>query len=115
MTNLTFNTSWTGTPNEFDINAAHFLVDLENAKLAAEEPPGTPLPKSNNAQLKSSVETILNATQLKSWSSYGDQAVAAGYVAGTPEKTNSEVKDLYKNATDAGRLAAIAALEANQA
>jgi hypothetical protein len=112
---ITMRAGWTGAANEFDFNTANYLVDQENTRLAALDPPGTPLLKSTDAELKASTTTILEANWQRAWESYGISAINAGYVSGAPSKSNDEVRRLYRDATDTGRAAAIAALEANQA
>lgn len=100
---LSFAVNVTGTPSENDILAATKIVEEENAKRAAEEPPGTPLPYSNLSELASSYETVL--------ASIVEKAHTGWAKAAKQEALETQVKDLWLNATDAQRAAAVAALQ----
>jgi len=112
---LTFTVDYTGTPNEVDFNTALFLIDTENTRRAGLEVPGTPLLKSNSAEVKASAKEILGVFIQNAWERYLARANdVQGYVAGAPAKTKQELEALRKNSTDAGKAAAIAAYESNQ-
>ena len=69
MASITFTSlDFTGTPDEEDIRAAQLIVDLENevitaqnVVLAAEDPPGTPIPLlgRTGAELKTNYLALL--------------------------------------------------------
>ncbi len=76
MSTIQFNPPTTsGTPDQEDIMIARWRVSLENARRAALDPPGTPLPMTPNAALFNSVLTVLQKANLQdSWADYGRQA-----------------------------------------
>lgn len=83
---ITFGSlNYTGTPSSDDVLAATFIVRLENEKiaaqnaiLAAQDPPGEPLPLWNTvgAGLKTSYLAILTAIITNAHASYIQQATA---------------------------------------
>ena len=104
MAAITFQVNFTGNPDEMDDAAAQYIVDVANARLAAEDPPGTPLPDGNPGQLKASYLSELEAIVLRAHESY-TRAVRE------KEITNPDgVKAKWKAATNAQRAAALAAL-----
>ena len=86
-----------------DIRAAKYIVDLENARRAAQDPPETPLPAGNNAEYGTSYETMLLVIIANAHESYKKQQAQA-------EEQSESLRDLWQIATDAERQAAIAAL-----
>lgn len=87
-----------------DIETGTLLVERENERRAALEPPEDPLPYSNNTELKESVELLLNTKILVSaWTSWKREAAAKA-------REDQNIKDLWESATDAERAAAISAL-----
>jgi hypothetical protein len=68
-------TTFSGTPDDADKRAAHYLVRQENARRAALDPPGTPLESTPVAALKASVITIATQTLDGWWASISDQAL----------------------------------------
>tara|TARA_R110000823_G_C15942566_1_gene500611 strand:+ start:2429 stop:2773 length:345 start_codon:yes stop_codon:yes gene_type:complete len=66
--------TFSGTPDDADKRAAHYLVRQENARRAALDPPGTPLDSTPAAALKASVLTIATQTLDGWWASISDQA-----------------------------------------
>jgi len=67
-------TTFSGTPDDADKRAAHYLVRQENARRAALAPPGRPLDATTTAALKASVLTIAEQTLDGWWASISDQA-----------------------------------------
>jgi|DEB0MinimDraft_6_1074348.scaffolds.fasta_scaffold59451_2 hypothetical protein len=98
-----FNVNLVDGSAEKDADAANLIVDQENERRAALDPPEAPLPKSNNAELKASYETVLSATLLSAHMSYQKQAAEK-------KSQDADAKTLWENATNAQRDAAIAAL-----
>jgi hypothetical protein len=96
--NLTLTVNFTGAPNQYDAKAARFMVDQENAK------GGSQLPTTPAAALKASYLTVLGQVVMSAHQSYIEQALEA-------ESTELDVRALWKNATDAQRAAALAALQ----
>jgi hypothetical protein len=68
---------YSGTPNADDVLAARYIVGIENKRLAALTPPGTPFPTNNAANLKASYISILIALITSAHSSYIAQARSA--------------------------------------
>lgn len=102
---LTFSVGATGTPNEFDVEAAAYVVAAENVKRVANSQ--APLPTSTNAELKASYLQILTQMVLDIHTRYAKQAARQS-------EENEGLKDLWLNATQAARDAAKAALLADQ-
>ena len=102
-TNLAFQVGFTGTTTENDIAAARFIIDSENVRRAAIDPPESPLPTGNSAEIKASYLTILAEIVTKAHNSYIIQA-------GNKSEEEANVGSLWKEATQAQRDAAIAAL-----
>ena len=86
-----------------DRKAVRFIVDAENARRAALDPPETPLLTGSASEYKASYEEILKETLERAHASYIDQA-------GDKELTARDVRTLWRGATDAQRDAAVAAL-----
>lgn len=93
-----------GTADESDLRAARFMVAQENARRAALTPPGTPLPTSTGAELRTSYQTVLSAVVVSAHGSYVKQSSEAAL--------RNEFKTAFDAATDAQRAAALAALQA---
>lgn len=100
---LAFTVNVSGSPSENDKLAATKIVEEENARRALEEPPGTPLPYATLQELAASYETVLASIVEKAHNGWAESAKR--------EALESTVKDLWLNATDAQRQAAIAALQ----
>lgn len=100
---LVFDATVTGTPTSFDLEAATMVVEEENARRTALDPPEDPLPTGTNIQLRDSYLTIIIARI---------EEIHANYVRTAALRDHEEkgVKDLWKNATPAQRQAAITAL-----
>ena len=108
MSDATFTVQIQGTVTEEDSNAAKLLVEQENARRAEQDPPGEPLPTEPTGALATSYEWCLENNVLPpAHASYIEQAAAAA-------AQQQSVEDLWKGATNAGRQAAVDALEANQ-
>jgi hypothetical protein len=86
-----------------DFRAAQYIIDIENARRAALDPPETPLPDSTNAEVKASYESMLLEIIDKAHTSYKKQASEQALA-------NDNIKSLWESATDAERQAAITAL-----
>lgn len=74
---IAFTIDYTGTPTADDILAARHIIFLENKRLAALTPPGTPLLFSTPAQLKASYISVLVSTITSAHTSYVQQAKSA--------------------------------------
>lgn len=100
---LSFTVNITGSPEGGDREAAEYAIDKYNEFLAAQETPGTPLPKGTLQEVAASYETVL-----------ADKAVRLHEVhaaAAAKQKLDTQnVKQLWDGATDAQRAAAVAAL-----
>lgn len=101
----------TGTASASDSRAAVYFVKQANVNLAAQEPPGTPLPAANATQYRASYAILLGQGVTKL---HNENLVTS---AVSPPLTDTEFKDIKKAVTDslnAGRtpatiIAAIAA------
>ena len=112
MSAITFSVDFTGTPDEYDIAAAKFVIDNENARITAaneaaaqEDPPGPVLPllpDSNGAEIKSSYLGELGKAV--------DSAHANYAKAARTQSLETQVRQAWIDATDAQRAAALAAL-----
>ncbi len=100
---LAFDVSVSGTPNSFDLDAATMVVTEENARRAAQDPPGTPLPTGTTVQLRDSYLSILVQRVAEVHANYVKEAAAR-------ELREQNVKQLWENATPAQRQAALDAL-----
>ena len=100
MTAITFQVAFTGTPDEFDVRGATRIVEQENAKRSVDGDVLPQLPLSTGAELKASYLELLDNIVTGAHASYIAQASEA----------KQTVKELWKNATDAERAAALAAL-----
>lgn len=101
MPNFTVNL--TNASAAADGQAATMIVENENERRAALDPPETPLPLATNQELLASYETILSETLAKAHTSYIAQAA-------TKASTLLSVKERWAASTDAQRNLAIAAL-----
>jgi hypothetical protein len=115
MTTVTHSYNQSGTPDADDKLTREFLIDLENGRRTAfnstTPPPTTPLailPKSTQAERKSSVEVIINALIPTWWSSYVTQAREEQ----TKNTIVKEIREAAISATPAQRAAGLAALKA---
>lgn len=93
----------TGSADEEDRRAIKLLIDQENARRAALDPPGTPLPDSTAAERKASYESVLALLLASAHASYIAQAGDRVLL--------SQLKPLWQAANDAKRAAALAALQ----
>ena len=98
---LTWSVDFSGNPDRSDRDAAQWLIDNENARRAAMDPPLSPLPSGNGAELKASYLAVLTETINSTHASYIQQAA---------EKTQQDVRELWRNASEVQRQAAITAL-----
>lgn len=85
-----------------DLRAAKYIVDLENVRRAAADPPETLLPAANNAEYASSYETMLLVIVARAHESYKKQQAEA-------ELATQDIRSIWENATDAQRAAMITA------
>ena len=92
----------TGSADEKDRRAMKMLIDQENERRAALDPPGTPLPQSTAPERRASYETVLQPILASAHASYIQQAGERVLL--------SDLKPLWAAATDAKRAAALAAL-----
>lgn len=92
----------TGTADEEDRSGMEYQIDKENARRAALDPPGTPLPKSTASERKASYETIAAAV-IAGWH---QENIDLGSVASL-----AQIKALWPTATISQRNAAFAALQ----
>jgi hypothetical protein len=99
----TFNVVLQNGETEKDADAAKLIVNQENARRAELDPPEDALPMSNTAELKASYEWCLEQTVLKAHESYQKQAAEA-------LSLEADAKQLWEDATNAQRQAAITAL-----
>ncbi len=102
MSAITFSVDFSGTPDEFDRAAAQFVIDAENARRAAADPPETPLPDSTAAEVKASYLGELGKAI--------DSAHANYAKAARTQEIEQQVRAAWSDATDAQRAAALAAL-----
>ena len=112
MSAITFSVDFTGTPDEYDIAAAQFVIDAENVRItaeneqrAAEDPPLPPLPllpDGTGAEIKSSYLSELGKAV--------DSAHANYAKAARTQSLETQVRQAWIDATDAQRAAALAAL-----
>jgi hypothetical protein len=105
MSAITFSIDFTGTPDSTDVEAAKLIIQKENDRRAALDPPEAALPDGTGAELKTSYLSLLADIVANAHGSYANQAAAEKL------KTQS-VESLWASATDAQRTAAIAALQA---
>lgn len=78
-----------------------YVIEKENARRAALDPPGTPLPLSDNIEIRNSYEVVTTATMQAAHDSYIEQSNVASL---------RDVRTVWDAATDAQRNAALAAL-----
>ena len=102
MSAITFSVGFTGTPDEYDIAAAQYVIDAENARRAAQDPPESPLPDGSGAEIKSSYLGELGKAV--------DSAHANYAKAARTQSLETQVRQAWIDATDAQRAAALAAL-----
>ena len=101
MPNFTVNI--TNASATSDGQAATMIIENENERRAALDPPETPLPLATNQELLASYETILAETLAKAHASYITQSADKA-------STTLSVKERWAASTDAQRDLAIAAL-----
>ncbi len=94
------STNFSGAPDDEDRRAAHFLIRVENARRAALDPPGTPLPSSTGAELKASTLTVMDQILTNAWTSYVQQA--AGDKTGANEDDWKAIKAAIRSRLDNG-------------
>jgi len=102
---LTFANTIGGTATERDVRAAIYAIDQENVIRAAATPPGTPLLKGTQAQIKASLETIMAQKNAE---------IHQHNLAMAEREKLQAAAALFEGATDAGQAQAIAILQANQ-
>lgn len=103
MTAITFTgLNFTGTADDFDTGAAKSIVTQENDRRALLVPPLPPLAMATGAQLKTSYLELLLERVKQIHLSYIEQVAE--------ESLRADAKQLWRNATDAQRAAAIIAL-----
>jgi hypothetical protein len=88
---LSLTTTVGGSPTQVDKRAALYAINQENNRRAAENPLGTPLAKSTNAQIAASYKTILDEVLTDVHSHNLNQA---------NEAERSATATAYNNATD---------------
>lgn len=95
MSNIVFDTpNFTGTPDDEDNMTAEWIVDTENARRAALDPPGTPLAKTPAATLKASTLEVLRDNNLTgAWANYVKQAAESV----NQDFTNAQVEEIRAN------------------
>lgn len=91
----------TGTLDRDDRRAMLFIVNAENARRATQDPPIDALPIADNVQIRTSYAIVQSALLVSAHLSYISQSDVA---------TMRDVRDLWPNATDQQRQAAINAL-----
>ena len=100
MSAITFSVGFSGTPDEFDIAAARFVIDAENARRAAADPPETPLPDGTGAELK--------ASYLGELESAVDNAHANYAKAARKNEQDTRISNKWQDLTDDQRARIIA-------
>lgn len=100
MPNFTVNI--TNASASADGQAATYIVDQENARRAALDPPLDPLPKSTNQELLNSYEAVLGQILASAHESYVKKAA---------ETSLQEAKSRWEISSDAQRAAAVAELQ----
>lgn len=103
---LTFATTIGGTPDEKDLAAARLIVTRENERRAALDPPEDPLPTSTPVEIRAGFLTVLDTQILPNAHASWIREAAEIQLA------QQDVKSLWRDATDAQRAAAVAALQA---
>lgn len=91
----------TGTLDQEDRRAMLFIVEAENARRAALNPPEDPLPISTNVEIRQSYAVVQSALLTAAHLSYIEQSDVASL---------AEIRELWGPASDAQRNAARAAL-----
>lgn len=76
-------------------------IRFENAKRAAEEPPGTPLPFATNGQIASSAQEIARITLQRWWDDGIEKAQSEGFESLTKEEIDA-LKAAVIDRLDAG-------------
>jgi hypothetical protein len=98
---VTLTTAIGGTPDDKDRRAAMYAIDLENERRALQDPPLDPLPYGDNAELATSYRAVLDPVLNQLHEQY--------LQASDTTTLEEQVKEVWKNATDAQRAAMIAA------
>lgn len=111
---ITFTSlTYTGTPSSDDLRAANKLVreanqqiTEQNLVLAAQDPPGTPIPlfATSGVEFKDSVLAILSGFLTEWWGSYAQQAIIDKTRLTTAE--DLEISGLINTRLDNGELVA---------
>ena len=91
----------TGSLDQEDRRAMLFIVNAENARRAALNPPEDPLPISTNVEIRQSYAVVQSALLTAAHLSYIEQSDVASL---------AEIRELWGPASDAQRNAARAAL-----
>ena len=103
---MTITVTINDATTEADQGAATHVVENENARrtaAATDEAPAVLLPTTPAAELKASYEDVLAATLVRAHASYQKQAAVA-------QESEQNVRELWNNASNAQRQAAVAAL-----
>ena len=103
---IDFTVNFSGTPSEQDIRGATRIIELENARRLTDvddndDPILPPLPYATGAELKASYLAMLVEIVTRAHASYIQQDDA---------ETSQTAKELWGEATDAQRQAALTAL-----
>lgn len=93
---LAIAVSLTGSPSETDIRAATLIVEQENERRAALDPPGTPLAVTPLGVLSTNYEGLLQGILVGAHTSYIQQSNER-YI------TNEERVNAFKSASDSVR------------
>ena len=92
----------TGILDQADRRAMLFIVNAENARRAAQDPPIDALPIADNAEIRTSYAAVQSAVLTSAHLSYVDQSDVA---------TLQDIREVWTTATDQQRAAALAALQ----
>jgi len=97
MSAITLAVNFSGTPDADDQRALRQLIFMENQRLAALIPPGTPLPSSTGAEAKSSYLSILTSqvTLIHSQNIVNAKSQAIG-----SRFTNDQIQTIFANLID---------------
>ena len=91
----------TGSLDQEDRRAMVYIINQENARRAALDPPGEPLPISTNVEIRQSYAVVQSALLTAAHLSYVQQSNVA---------TLQDLREAWNTATDNQRNAALAAL-----
>ena len=103
MSAITFTSlNYTGTPDADDQRAARYIIDQENARRAALDPPGTPLEKTPGSALKANyLHLLMDDVLTNAHLSYIGQANDAANDGFTDAQVD-QIKANLKDRLDAG-------------